>query len=219
MSLELCGGCHVKQTGQIGPFVIVQESSIASGVRRIEALTGPKAVEYIQRSRDVVQELDQLLNAPAAELTGRVKQMMEQIRSLEKQIQQLQAREVLSRTDEFLAKAEQHGDIKLIVERFEDLDVNLLKQLGDAIRQKSVLTVGFFVNLLPDGRVNFVCAVTDDLIKGRQLRAGDLVKEAAKLAGGGGGGQPHLATAGAKHAEKLPEVIKFLKAKLAGSAK
>ena len=219
VSLELCGGCHVQQTGQIGPFVIVQESSIASGVRRIEALTGPKAVEYIQRSRDVVQELDQLLNTPAPELTGRVRQMMEQIRGLEKQIQQLQAKEVLSRTDEFLAKAEQYGDINLIVEQFEDQDVNLLKQLGDAIRQKSEQTVGFFVNLLPDGRVNFICAVTDDLIKGRQLKAGDLVKEAAKIAGGGGGGQPHLATAGAKNADKLPEVLQFLKAKLAGAGK
>lgn len=215
ISVELCGGCHVRQTGEIGPFVITQESSIASGVRRIEALTGPEAVAFMQKSRDVVKELDQLLNVPANELSHRVRDMMDHVKSLEKQLQQVQAKAVLERGDEFIEAAETHGDVSLVLAEFENMEVDLLKQLGDVIRQKSAATVGFLVNRLDDGRVNLICAVTDDLISGKKLKAGDLVRDAAKIAGGGGGGRPQMATAGAKSAEKLPEVFDFVREKLA----
>ncbi len=214
-SLELCGGCHVKATGQIGSFVITQESSIASGVRRIEALTGPKAVQFMTGNRDVVSHLTQLLNVPGDNLAQRVQELLDQNRSLEKELQKIQAQEVLQRSDDFLGKAESVGDVSLVLEEFNDMEVDLLKQLGDKLRQTAKSTVGFFVNH-NDGRVNFVCAVTDDLIKDKGIKAGDLVRDAAKLAGGGGGGRPHLATAGAKSADKLPDVYAFLREKLAG---
>jgi len=213
-SKELCGGTHVNQTGQIGPFVITQESSIASGIRRIEALTGPKAVEFIQKSRDALFDLEQMLNAPQPdELPGRVREMIEEMRKLEKEMQRLQASRILERVDEYLKKGQQVGTIRLVVEHFRNLEIDLLKQLGDRLRQKATRTVGFFINH-QDDRLNFVCVVTDDLIKQKGVKAGDLVREAAKIAGGGGGGRPHLATAGAKDSTKLEEVITFLKEKL-----
>jgi len=215
VSIELCGGCHVRRTGEIGPFVIIQETSIASGVRRIEALTGPKAVEFIQQNRDVVRDLDHLLNAKTDELPNRILEMQTQIKSLEKELQQLRAQQVLQRVDEFVKHAEKIGDISLVIQEFENQDIELLKQLGDKVRQKQPHTVGFFVNHIDGGRINLVCAITDDLVKSKKLKAGDLVRDAAKIAGGGGGGRPHLATAGAKNADKLPDVLNFIRKAIA----
>jgi len=212
-SVELCGGCHVKATGEIGPFIIAQESSVAAGVRRIEALTGPEATRYMLERRDIVSKLEQQLNAPAAELVDRVQNLQEKTRQAERDLQKLQAGQIIDRVDEFIDGAEKIGDVSLIIEEFENVEVDMLKQVGDTLRQKSTQTVGFLVNKA-DGKVNFVCAVTDDLIKDRSLKAGDLIREAAKMAGGGGGGRPHLATAGAKDATKLPDVYEFLRSKL-----
>lgn len=212
-SVELCGGCHVKATGEIGPFIIAQENSVAAGVRRIEALTGPEATRYMLERRDIVSKLEQQLNAPAAELVDRVQNLQEKTRQAERELQKLQAGQIIDRVDEFIDGAEKIGDVSLIIEEFENVEVDMLKQVGDTLRQKSKQTVGFLVNKA-DGKVNFVCAVTDDLIKDRSLKAGDLIREAAKMAGGGGGGRPHLATAGAKDATKLPDVYEFLRSKL-----
>ncbi len=217
-SLELCGGCHVKSTGEIGVLIITHETSVASGIRRIEALTGPKAIEYIQKSRNTVQELTQLFNASFEDVSKRVQDLVQHAKHLEKEVQQLQAQQILGQVDEFLENAEPVGHVMLAIQEFENMEVDLLKQLGDKLRQKSRGTVGFFVNHA-NGRINFVCAVTDDLIQKKKLKAGDLVKEAAQLAGGGGGGRPHLATAGAKNADKLPEVKDFIRKKLAGLKK
>jgi alanyl-tRNA synthetase len=212
-SRELCGGTHVKQTGEIGLFVIIEESSIASGVRRIEALTGPKAVKYLQQSRDILKRLDEILNMPADELAYRVKEMQNKIKELERENQKLQAEQIFKHIDDYLGQAKKLGNISLIIEEFNDQSLDTLKQLGDRLRNKAKLTVGFIINRAED-RLNFVCIVTDDLIKQKNLKAGDLVKEAAKIAGGGGGGRPHLATAGAKNTNKLPEIKKYLEEKL-----
>lgn len=212
-SMELCGGCHVKHTGEIGAFMITAESSPGSGIRRIEALSGPRAIERMQYNRDLIRDLGGLLNTPQGDLLQRVEQLLEQNKSLEKQLQKVSAGQILQRTDEFIAAAEKFGDNALILQEFEDVDVDLLKQVGDQIRQKTTNTVGFLVNKSED-RANFVCVVTDDLIKSAGLKAGDLVRDAAKIAGGGGGGRPHIATAGAKNIAKLPDVYQFIRDKI-----
>ncbi len=217
-SMELCGGCHVNHTGQIGTFVIVQESSVASGIRRIEALTGPAAVKFIQQSRDVVEDVGHILNSTPETIPQRVQTILEQMKMLEKQIQQLQSQRVLQQADEFLKKAEKFGDIQLVIEEFDDVEMDVLKQLGDQLRKKAKRTIGFFVNH-SNGRLQFVCAVTDDLIQQEQLKAGELVKQAAQIAGGGGGGRPHLATAGAKERDKLPAVLQYLRERITSLAK
>jgi len=215
-SRELCGGTHVKSTGQIGLFIITQESSVASGVRRIEAITGPKAIEFVQKSRNVLQSLEQLLNAPSAEIAEQVKSLLEQNRSFRKELQKLKAGQILGQADLYITRAKKIGNVTLVAEEFEEMSIDLLKQLGDRIRHKAKETVGFFINHTDNAaRLNFVCAITDDLIKNKGLNAGELVREAAQIAGGGGGGRPHLATAGGKNIDKLPDVLKYVRNKLA----
>ena len=212
-SMELCGGCHVRQTGEIGIFMIVQETSVAAGVRRIEAISGPKAVAAMQHHRDLVHHLSGILNSGPEEIGTRVEELLEHNRHLEKELHQVRAGQVLQEADAILDGADTIGDIRLVIREFENVEVDLLKQLGDQLRTKGDHLVGFLVNRAGD-KVNFVCLVTDDLIKEKGLKAGDLVRDAAKLAGGGGGGRPHLATAGAKNAAALPDVYAFLREKL-----
>ena len=179
----------------------------------LKPLTGPKAIEFLQQSRDILKKLDKTLNIPADELTNRVKEMQNHIKELKKENQKLRAEQIFEHIDDYLGKAEKYGNISLVIEEFNNLPLDLLKQLGDRLRNKAKSSIGFFVNHTED-RLNFVCVVSDDLIKGKNIKAGDLVKEAANIAGGGGGGKPHLATAGARNKNKLPEIKEYLREKL-----
>jgi len=212
-SLELCGGTHVQRTGEIGLFVITSESSVASGVRRIEAITGPKAVAYVQELRARQRELAALLNAGEKELVQRAAQFIDEKKKLEKQLRQATTARLQSDIDNLIASAKEINGIRLVAQRFENVEVDQLKALGDRLREKSKNTVGLFY--LQDGdRINFVCVVSDDLIQSKKLHAGNLLREVAKEAGGGGGGRPHLATAGAKDASRLPQALKKMEALL-----
>ncbi len=212
-SIELCGGTHVHRTGEIGAFIIVEETSIASGVRRIEALTGPRAVEFTQEARDILHELSSILNVSGKEITYRVKTLNEQIKELEKRLQKIQTEQIVSRMDQLIQQAEQIGEIKLLVHSFKDQDIDLLKKAADYFRQKTRQGVALFINEMGE-KLNFVCAVTDDLIQKKNLKAGNLIKEVAKITGGGGGGRPHLATAGGRDKSKLNQAIEYLKKQL-----
>ncbi len=216
-SKELCGGTHVRHTGQIGSFLITQETAIASGVRRIEAITGPEAVAAAQKWRDTNFRLAQLLNCPSEQIVPLVAELQESLRKSEKALQRAKSGQVLQQVDDLLNRAEEMNGVRLVIREFSEVPVDVLKQLGDLLRQKAKNAVGFFINKSGD-RLNFVCAVTDELISSRGLKAGDLVREAAKIAGGGGGGRPHLATAGAKDASRLPQVIDYIRSVLSESA-
>ncbi|HGY56383.1 MAG TPA: alanine--tRNA ligase [Caldithrix abyssi] len=205
-SLELCGGTHVSATGEIGAFLITTETSIASGVRRIEAITGEKVVEYLQQSRDLRLELSNLLNAREEEITDKINDLLNQKKMLEKQVQKLQSTQLKDDIDRILDQAESINGVQVLIHRSDGLSANQLKELGDTIRDKSRNTAAL---LLSDegGKLSLVCVVSDDLIAGKKLHAGNLVRETAKAAGGGGGGRPHLATAGAKDSSKVKEAI------------
>ena len=208
-SIELCGGTHVRHTGQIGSFLILQEMSIASGVRRIEAVTGPRATEFSQKARDVLFDAEQLLNASADDLSEKIKKMQEQVREYEKQIQKIQADKSVHQIDQLVRDSEKIGEIIFVQQEFDDLNNDILKQIADKFREKTKKGVILLISE-SDNRLNFVCGVTDDLVK-QGLKAGDLVKKVAAVTGGGGGGRPHLATAGGKDASKLPEAIALLR--------
>jgi len=217
-SRELCGGTHVKRTGEIGLFLITEETSVASGIRRIEALTGPKAVEYAQQNRDLSRELGNLLNVSSNEISEKINELINQIRVLEKENQKFKTERVLSRIDDLIKNSEKIGKMTFVCQEFHDLDINDLKQLGDRLRAVSKYTVGFFINH-KDGRMNFVCVVTDDIVQNHLLNAGEMVSKAAKIVGGGGGGRPHLATAGAKDSKKLPEVLEYIRTQIKNNQK
>ncbi len=214
-SLELCGGTHVKRTGEIGLCVILSEAGIASGVRRIEAITGARAVAYMQELRAVQRQSAALLGSPEKDIPQRLEQLLNEKRQLEKQIRQATADRLQSDVDSIIAEGREINGIRLITKEFKDVDVNQLKTLGDRLREKAKNTIGLFY-LTEDAKITFVCVVSDDLIKTKKLSAGNLVKEVAKVAGGGGGGRPHLATAGAKDISKLNDALKKMEELLAG---
>jgi alanyl-tRNA synthetase len=204
-SRELCGGTHVKHTGEIGSFMVLQETSIASGVHRIEALTGPRAVEFMQKSRDVLFDIEKILNTDLESLPQKVQNLTENIREREKQLQKLQAQQLKYKIEDIINSSEKIGDVALTIQKFENMDVELLKEAADRFREKAKSGIIILINQIEE-KLNFVCAVTDDLIS-KGYHAGNLVKELAKLTSGGGGGRAHMATAGGKNPQKLEKAL------------
>ena len=209
-SLELCGGTHVRSTGEIGLFLIVSESSIASGVRRIEAITGSKAVAYLQHARDTLQQLNSLLNTQDEHVPEKVRLLIEENRKLEKQVVREATTKLTSHIDSVLANSETINGINTVLYQAGAIPVEQLKELGDKIRESSKATIALLTSEQED-KLNFVCIVSDDLVRSKKANASDLVREVARVAGGGGGGRPHLATAGAKGTAKRDEALKAFK--------
>jgi alanyl-tRNA synthetase len=204
-SLELCGGTHVRRTGEIGVFVIVYEGSIAAGMRRIEALTGRAAVGYLQRSRTIIEQLNVMLNARDDALTQKVDTLLSDKRSLEKELVKLKGKALSEGIEDLISKAEIVNGVNLVIHTVPEGTIDDLKNLGDIIRQKSQNTIAL-LGTKKDGKIGLVCIVTDDLAENK-YNAGDLVRQAAKIAGGSGGGRRHMATAGAKDLDKYDQAM------------
>jgi alanyl-tRNA synthetase len=208
-SRELCGGTHVDHTGQIGSFIIVQESSIASGVRRIEAITGPKAVEFSQKSRDILSDLSQMINVQPQELPEKIRSLINQIKESEKRLDSVQTIQIVDKIDAVIQNSEKLGRHLFAYEKFQNVSIDLMKQLADRFRQKVKSGIILLIDEA-DEKINFVCGITDNLVKSG-FHAGDLIKESARITGGGGGGKPHLATAGGKNSERIDEAVALLR--------
>jgi len=209
-SLELCGGTHVQNTGEIGLFIITSESSIASGIRRIEAITGITAIRYFQNIRDDMQKISELLNARENEILAKTIDLIEKKRYSEKELEKLTSKIVSKGLDAILAKTEKINDINVLIHDAGQDNVDQLKELGDRIREKAKKTVAL-LGTKSRGKVNFVCVVTDDLIKTKNLNAGELVRQVARIADGSGGGRSHMATAGGKNDNKFAEAMQKIK--------
>jgi alanyl-tRNA synthetase len=201
-SLELCGGTHVRATGQIGHFVLLSESSIATGTRRAEALTGLAAEQATRRERQVLARLSDLLKVSAGELPERLESLLVRQRELERALDEVRQRRSGDQASELAAAAGTVAGVRVAVGRVEAEDAEALRRMADGLRQSLGSGVGV-LGAAVQGKVSFVAVVTDDLIKGRGLKAGDLVRQVAQLAGGSGGGKPHLAQAGGRDPEKL----------------
>ena len=203
-SMELCGGTHVGATGDIGPFVIVQEGGIAAGVRRIEALTGSAAVGYIQTQRDLLDGILSQLSVPAAQAGEMIERLQGDVKRLTREVGQLKMKAAMgagaSEADEIVS----FGPVKVLTRKVDDLDKTALRELADSL--KSRLGSGVVVlGAAGDGKVQVVVSVTTDLTE--RVHAGKLVKLIAPVVGGGGGGRPDFAEAGGKHPEKLDELM------------
>ena len=207
LSLELCGGCHVRRTGQIGPFVITSEGSIASGVRRIEARTGNAAVLVMQEQRGALQQVSALLGGGTGEAAQRAGELVEHARQLEKRVKALEAEQSAQQATLLAAEAEEVAGVRLILRVFDDQPPAALKTLAERLRTSAPDTVAFLASTA-GGRLAIACAVSDDLAAGSPpVSAAVLVKAAAAKAGGGGGGKPTLATAGARRTGDLDAVL------------
>jgi alanyl-tRNA synthetase len=203
-SVELCGGTHLEQTGQIGLFKIATEGAVASGVRRVEAVAGPAALASVARQERTLREAADLLKISPAEVPQRLRQLLESQRALEKQLAELESRQARSRADELLAGAKQVNGISVVTARLDGLDADGLRAVVDRVRERmgsGVVVVGG----VSGGKVSLVSGVTKDLTA--RVHAGKLMQEVAKTAGGTGGGRPDLAQGGAKDASRLDEAL------------
>ncbi|HWV34487.1 MAG TPA: alanine--tRNA ligase, partial [Thermomicrobiales bacterium] len=196
-SKELCGGTHVARTGEIGPFIVTSEGSVASGVRRIEALTGNAAVERMLGQQRLLEEIGRDLKVTWSDVPESLRSMQDRIRAQEKEIGELRGRLAGARSGELLENAVDIGGVKVLASRVEVADKGGLRQLGDRLRdsmQSGVIVLGAAV----DGKPSLLAMVTPDVVK-QGIRAGDVIREIAPHIDGRGGGRPELAEAGGKN--------------------
>ncbi len=204
-SIELCGGTHVASTGQIGIVQVITETGTAAGVRRIEALTGRGAEEALRRERATLSELEGLLDAQAADLSGRVSDLLSRNRELERELQALRRQMAGSAMDDLVHGALEVDGTRVVAAQVETADMAAFRDMADGLREALGSGVGVLgANL--NGKASLIAVVSDDLI-GRGIQAGMVVKEVARVVGGGGGGKPHMAQAGGKHPEKMNEAL------------
>ena len=202
-STELCGGTHVARTGDIGFFKIIAETGIAAGVRRIEAVTGRGAVEYVQTLDRDLQHAAFLLKAPASEVTQKIAQIQDNVKSLEKELARLKSRLASSKGDELAAQAVDVNGVKVLAASL-DGDAKALREAMDQLKSKLKSAV-IVLGAVDGGRVQLAAGVTADAID--KIKAGDLVNYVAQQVGGKGGGRPDMAMAGGSDPSKLPSAL------------
>ncbi len=205
-SLELCGGTHLNHTGEAGYFRILSEASAAAGIRRIEAVTGAKADELLRTEKKVTARIEELLNCKGDEVLRRVEDLLAERQSLEREMKQLRVQSAQSGIGRLIETAQTIQEFKVVASELPCQNVDELKQIADAVREKLHSGVGVLASVI-SGKGAFVCVVTDDLIRKKKLRAGDIVKQVAAIAGGSGGGRPHMALAGGREIGKIAEAL------------
>ncbi len=206
---ELCGGTHVQRTGDIGLFKVVAESGVAAGVRRIEAVTGQGALAYLQQLETTVTQVAGAVKAPVAELRGRITQMVDHARQLEKDIVALKGKLASSQGDELMQQAIDIKGVKLLAVRMDGADAKTLRESMDKLKDK--LKSAVIVLAVVDGaKVQLAAGVTADVM-GR-VKAGELVNHVASQVGGKGGGKSDMAMAGGTDAAALPQALASVRA-------
>jgi alanyl-tRNA synthetase len=208
-SRELCGGTHVKATGDIGLFKVVGESGVAAGVRRIEAITGANALAYLQSLEDSVSQAAGALKAPATELNARLAQVLDQVKALEKEVSALKGKVASAQGDELMTQALDVKGTKLLVAKLEGADAKTLRDTMDKLKDKMKSAV--IVLAAVDGeKVNIAAGVTADNVG--KVKAGELANFVAQQVGGKGGGKPDMAMAGGTDAAALPKALASVQA-------
>jgi len=204
-SMELCGGTHVRRTGEIGVIRIISESSVAAGTRRIEALTGMGAFEHLRRREKTLLLAASRLSAAPEDVPERVEAALSAVREAEKRIAEARRQAGAASLDELLSKKVEIGGVPLVVTAVEGGDADTLRTLADRVVEK-LRSGAVLLGTADEGKVILVAKASKDLVE-RGFHAGNLVKEAAVACGGGGGGRPDFAQAGGKHPEKLQEAL------------
>jgi alanyl-tRNA synthetase len=203
-SKELCGGTHVRATGDIGLFKIVAESGVAAGVRRVEAVTGDNALAYLQSLEATVNGVASALNATPAELGSRIGGLQEQVRALEKEIAALKGKLASSQGDELLAKAVEVNGIKVLAATLDGADAATLRNTMDQLKNK-LKTAAIVLATVDGAKVQIAAGVTADSVG--KVKAGELVNFVAQQVGGKGGGKPDMAMAGGTNAAGLSAAL------------
>jgi alanyl-tRNA synthetase len=203
-STELCGGTHLDATGQIGLFKVTDEGAVASGVRRIEAVTGEPALGHVAREEAALRESAGLLKIPPLELPRRLATLLEDQKRLEKQLARLEGQLARNQAQDLVAAATEVAGVPVLAARLDGLDPDGLRSVLDTLRERLPSAV-IVLGSATEGKVSLVAASSKDLTK--RFPAGRLVQEIAKIVGGGGGGRPDLAQAGGKDPAKLDAAL------------
>lgn len=216
VSMELCGGTHVNNTAEIGVFKIISEAGVASGVRRIEAVSGAAVLDYLNVRDTVVKDLCDRFKVKPEEIPDRITTLQTELRNNEKEIQSLKSQIAIVKSDSLLQTAEIIGEHKIIVAQMADIDPESLKDAAERLLQK-IGNGAVVLGSIPEaGKVSIVAAFSSEVNK-KGILAGKFVGTIAKICGGGGGGKPNLAQAGGRDASKLPEALETAKNDLLAS--
>ena len=206
-SVELCGGTHLNNTSQVGLFKILSEGGVAAGIRRIEAITGKAVYEYLTQKDNMINEVCVALKTKEDNLVQRANHLVEENKSLAKELHETKTKLNLQSVDALLdAKVEVNG-VNLLCAKFENIDMNTLKETADTLRDKVGSGVVVLSNVA-EGKVNFVVTATQDAIE-KGIHSGNIVREVAKIANGKGGGRPNMAQAGATDVSKVDEALSY----------
>jgi alanyl-tRNA synthetase len=204
-SIELCGGTHLDNTAKVGPFRIESEGSVASGVRRIEAITGKACLADMQRNRDLLYTACAQLKTKPAELVDRIHAQADEIKALKRSIETIKARETAGEAERFLVGARKVGELNVITANVPDADPNKLRQMGDLLRDKDANVVAV-LSSVNDGKITFL-AVSGKNAVAKGIKAGELVKLVCTTCGGSGGGKPDSAMGGGKDVNKIDNAL------------
>lgn len=208
-SVELCGGTHAKNTGNIGLFKVVSESSVAAGVRRIEAVTGLNAKNYVDEKLNLIKNSALNLKlANASELESRTAAVMADLRAKDKEIERLSSVIANMKTNSLLDNAESVGTLKIVTAFLEDTTVDELRKMCDLVKSKGENFVGVIAGVQKAKGTGNICVCCGKEAVAAGAHSGNIAREIAKLAGGSGGGKPDSAMAGAKNIDALPEAVK-----------
>ena len=204
-SKELCGGSHILATGDIGFFKITQERSIASGIRRIEAITGMAALEYIQKKEKEIAEISSLLKAKPDDIIPKIKKLAETIKECERQIEKLRNEGTRDNVNDIISSnLKDLGGIKVVASLEKAESIDELRNLGDRLKDRlksGIIVLGADIK----GKASIIVIVSKDLAK--KIPAGNIIKRIARIVGGEGGGKNDFAQAGGKDVKNLPDAI------------
>jgi alanyl-tRNA synthetase len=211
-SMELCGGTHISATGEAGLIKIVSESSIASGIRRIEALTGTGAIEWYREREKLLNEASLAAKTTPEEISSKIAEMLDELKKTRKELEEIKAKALKNSVNDIIQKAIDVSGIKVLAERMDGLDINELRNTADMLKSK----LGSSVVILAsgsDGKVSLIISATKDAVE-KGIHCGKIIGEAAKAAGGGGGGRPDMAQAGGKDVNGIDKAIEIAQNKV-----
>jgi alanyl-tRNA synthetase len=209
VSTELCGGTHVRRTGDIGFFKIVSESGVAAGVRRVEAMTGEGALAWVQEQEAKLHEAAAALKAPVAEVTAKIAQVLDNVKLLERELSKVKSRLASSQGEDLAVQAVDVKGAKVLAAALEGADAKTLRETVDKLKEQ-LKSAAIVLGAVADGKVSLIAGVTQDLTA--KVKAGELVNYVAQQVGGKGGGRPDMAQAGGTEPAKLPAALQSVKA-------
>ena len=216
-SIELCGGTHVSNTNVISSFKIISETGIASGVRRIEALTSTGLMDYYKELEETLNEAAKVAKTTTNDLVAKITSMNEEIKQVESENEKLKAKMASDSLGDAMSDVTEVSGVKLLAKKLENIDMNELRNLSDSLKEEIGEGVVVLVSA-SDDKANMVITATDDAIE-KGAHAGNMIKELAALIGGGGGGRPNMAQAGGKDPSGADEAVKKAAEVLEGQLK